>query len=249
MGKKINPHNDAYARRFILMSLGAVGIFVIFLFIVIPLLFNAGGGATDVKKDIYLKNSDASNDPLLTTVPQLADIIAGPIISAADPLFGPPAAPVTITVYTDFTCWYCGQTVALAQRAQAEFSGLVRLAHKDYPNPNKAYASYQAAIAGRCAQEQDKFWEMSERLYENYDALSPDTFTALAKNLGLDITSFNQCRAGGSANSVVRKIDDNIAEANALGIAGVPLIYVNSRELPAEITYEELKAAVERELY
>ena len=55
MRKKITPHDDAYARRFILMSLGAVGIFVIFLFIVIPLLFNADGGATDVKKDIYLK--------------------------------------------------------------------------------------------------------------------------------------------------------------------------------------------------
>ncbi|OGF28616.1 hypothetical protein A2477_00815 [Candidatus Falkowbacteria bacterium RIFOXYC2_FULL_47_12] len=248
MTRKRITANTAYTRTFIILSLGAFLLFAVFLFVVIPLLFGTRAKQQTAAPNMYLKNTDAGADPLLTAVPQLKDIIAGPVLSAPDPAFGPADAPVSITVYTNFSCWYCGQTVALAQKVQAEFPERVRVLHKDFPNANKAYASYQAAIAGRCAQAQNKFWDVSARLYENYNELSKDTFLTIAKNAGLNVTQFENCLDAKTTPPVVPAIDDDIAEANALGIVGVPLVYVNNRELPAELTSEELKAAVEREL-
>jgi len=245
--KKITA-DSAFTHTFILFSGGAFLLFVIFLFIIIPILFSTNAKQETASADMYLKNTDVSADPLLTAVPRLKDIIAGPILSAPDPALGPMDAPVAITIYTDFSCWYCGQAIVLAQKLQTEFPKEVRVMHKDFPNPNKAYASYQAAIAGRCAQAQNKFWDVSERLYENYNKLNKNTFLTIAKNAGLNVTQFENCLNDQVTPPVITSINDNIAEANALGIVGVPLVYVNSRELPAEITYEELKAAVEREL-
>jgi protein-disulfide isomerase len=246
IGRKTAGTN--FTRTFILLSFGAFLLLAVFLFIVIPRLFDMRTTQKTADANMYLKNTDAADDPLLTAVPKLKDIIAGPILSASDPALGPTDAPVTITIYTDFSCWYCGQTIALAQKLLAEFPKEVRLMHKDFPNANKAYASYQAAIAGRCAQAQDTFWDVSEQLYKNYNQLDKNKFITIAKEAGLNATQFENCLNGKATTPVITSIDDDIAEANALGIVGVPLVYVNNHELPAEVTYEELKAAVEREL-
>lgn len=238
--------HGSFQITFISLSLISLLLFVIFLFIVYPLTF--GASKNDQRTDagsFYFNKNFNDIDPLLTAVPTLDKMITGPIITGLDPSMGASDAPVNIVVYTDFTCWYCGQTVADARAVREQFPDKVKLTHKDFPAADKQYKSYQAAVAGRCAQAQNKFWEMSNLLYQNYNNLSQVLFNSLARELKLNQPQFEQCLTNGAAAAL---IDDNIKEANALRINGIPTVYVNKQEIMGKVTHEELKQAVEEEL-
>lgn len=184
-------------------------------------------------------------DPMMTAIPQLNDLLAGPLRSQADPSAGPDDAPVTLTIFSDVTCWYCGETVRAALAIQRANPETVRVVHKDFPAANKSYASYQGAIAARCAQQQGLFWELADKLYEHYDQITDERITALADDLPqLDRAKFKECRAGRIAEPVTALIDDNITEADALELPGVPAVYVNDKALFGQADAEELEAAV-----
>ena len=233
--------------KFIFFSLSSLALFIILFFIICPLVFGnknqtAGSAANDT---FYLNQNYQENDPLLTAVPDLDKMITGPIITELDPNFGSKNAAVNITVYTDFTCRYCGETIAKAIKLQTKFPEKIQVIHKDFPSADKTFKSYQAALAGRCAQAQGKFWEMSDLLYQNYNNLSHVLFNSLAKELKLNATQFKQCLADKTTADL---IDDDIKEANALRISGVPTVYVNEQEMMGEISYEELEKTTEEEL-
>ena len=237
---------DAFQTTFISLSLMLLFLFVVFLFIVYPSTFGMRGKNDKQagESTFYLNKNYNATDPLLTPVPTLDKIITGPIITGADPAAGPSNAKINITVYTDFTCRYCGQTIANALQAQKQLPDKVRVIHKDFPSADKTFKSYQAAVASRCAQAQNKFWEMSELLYQNYNDLSQVLFNSLAKELKLNQTQFKQCLE----TKTSALVDDNIKEANALQISGVPTVYINGQEMMGEVSYEELEKAVEEEL-
>ncbi|PIT93432.1 hypothetical protein COU00_04415 [Candidatus Falkowbacteria bacterium CG10_big_fil_rev_8_21_14_0_10_43_11] len=234
--------NNTFQIKFISLSLVLFLLFVIFFFIVYPSTFGAGekNNKPAGEETFYFNQNYNAADPLLTPVPTLDKIITGPIITGADPAAGLSDAKINITVYTDFTCRYCGQTVANALQAQKQFPDKVRVIHKDFPNADKTFKSYQAAVAGRCAQAQGKFWEISDLLYQNYNNLSQTLFNSLAKKLKLNQAQFEQClKTNASA-----LVDDNIKEANALQISGVPTVYINEQEMMGEISYEEMKKII-----
>ena len=238
---------DSFQIKFIFLSLILLLLFIIFFFFVFPITFGNNKQISSRVSDgtFYFNKNYNATDPLLTPVPTLDKIITGPIITDADPYFGPKDAKINIIVYTDFTCWYCGQTVANALKTQKKFPDKVRVVHKDFPRADKTFKSYQAAIAGRCAQTQNKFWEMSGLLYKNYNNLSQTLFGSLAKELKLNETQFKQCLENKTTSALV---DDNIKEANALRISGVPTVYINSQEMMGQVSFEELKKAIEEEL-
>jgi len=55
----------------------------------------------------YLKEDYQSPDPLITKVPNLDDLLIGPIISDQDPSIGNNESEVVIVQYSDFECSYC----------------------------------------------------------------------------------------------------------------------------------------------
>ena len=126
-----------------------------------------------------------------------------------------------------------------------DFEGQVSLIWKDYPENNQESVSWQAAIAARCAGEQNAYWLFHDLLYQNNDNLGQDVFIALARGLNLNLNIFKDCLLSERTAYLVK---DNIIEANALGIKGIPFLYINDREVMGEVTYGELKEMVELEL-
>src|SRR5215475_1659504 len=82
------------------------------------------------------------------------------------PSLGPPDAPVTIVEFGDFQCPFCAQGARALRELQATQPGRIRWVFKHFPigrtHPDAPLA-HEAAIA---AQEQGKFWEMHERLFQ-----------------------------------------------------------------------------------
>lgn len=184
------------------------------------------------------------NDPLLTKKPGLKDLIKAPLITADDPSVGADRPAVNLVIFSDFTCRFCADQEKILKSVLSLYPDKVRLIRKDYPEGDAASASWQAALAGRCAAGQDRFWQMDELLYQARD-WSADGLQKLARAGGLDPASFKNCL---EEKIYQKAIEDNITEANTLDISGVPFIFVNNREFLGEASFEELKAAVEKEL-
>ncbi len=179
-------------------------------------------------------------DPLITKVPKFEDTITQPIWQSTDPHLGASNTPVTIVIYTDYECQYCGSLEEISQKMVKKFKGKVSLMHKDFPDPNQCSASYQAAVAARCAQEQNQFWSFSQALYQK-DVLATSTFLQIAKNLGLDLNQFKACL---KSQRLKNLIEDNIFEANALGISGVPYLFINNKEFMGQMSEKELETTI-----
>jgi protein-disulfide isomerase len=82
---------------------------------------------------------------------------------------GDPNAKITIVEYSDFECPYCGKFYQQSYKDIVEKyvkTGKAKVVFKDFPLSQLHPNAQKAAEAARCAQEQNKFWEMHDKLFE-----------------------------------------------------------------------------------
>lgn len=90
--------------------------------------------------------------------------------------------------------------------------------------------AFKASEATHCAEDQGKFWEMHDRLFENQRALEP--WSGHAEAVGLDVAVFDECMSSEKHAGAVRK---DMAEAQKAGATGTPS-FVLAETDPADPT-------------
>ena len=85
----------------------------------------------------------------------------------------------------------------------------------------------KAAEATHCAGDQNKYWEMHERLFANQQELARPALSKHAEALGLDVKAFDQCVDSGKFTARIRK---DIGEAQKLQINGTPTFVVGAAD-------------------
>ena len=103
-----------------------------------------------------------------------------------------------------------------------------------------------AAVAALAANEQGKFWEYHDKLFENYKSLSHKKFQEIAQELGLDMKRFNTDLSNPKLRQAVSKdMDDAVKN----GIRSTPTILVNNRSLRNNYrNFSGMKKVIEKEL-
>ncbi len=143
---------------------------------------------------------------------------------------GQTTAPVTIVEFSDFQCPYCARlyTQGFASvKSNYVSTGKVKVYFRDYPLPFHPNA-LPAAMASRCANDQGKFWEMHNMLFENQAAWSAlgsskPTFEGYAVSLGMNNATFSNCLET-NAHSADITLDQ--AEAQNFGVEGTPASFI-----------------------
>jgi protein-disulfide isomerase len=164
---------------------------------------------------------------------------------AGEPFKGSEKAPVTIVKFEDFHCPFCKQVQPTFNKLLSQYNGKVRLVHKDLPLESLHPQARQAAEAARCAYEQGKFWEYHDKLYANSPKASADDLKSYAKEVDLDVDSFDRCFASGKYKAVVQK---DLKEGAQLGLTGTPTIFINGREISGNQPLEAFEAIIDEEL-
>ena len=95
----------------------------------------------------------------------------------------------------------------------------------DLPLESIHKLAFKAAQASNCAGEQDKYWEMHDRLFANQAALEP--WTPHAEAIGLDVAKFEPCLASGKFDQEIRRA---MAEAQKAGVTGTPGFMIGRTE-------------------
>ncbi len=123
--------------------------------------------------------------------------------------------------------------------------GMLRLEWHDFPYLGQE--SRRAAVAARVAQEQGKFWEYHDILFqnqkgENSGAFSDENLVAFAEEAGLDIEQFEEALASGKYEEVV---EEDFREAQNAGIQGTPSFTINGQPLVGAQPVETFARAIE----
>ncbi len=187
----------------------------------------------------------------------LALAAAGPTAAAApapgplkvelrpdDPSIGSPSAPVTIVLFSDFQCPYCGRLEPTLRQVEQAYGDKVRIVWKHKPLPFHPNA-LPAALAAEAAREQGKFWQMHDRMFAAQQELSPAAYDRWAGELGLDLRRFDAAIAAGRGKG---RIEADEAQAARLGVDGTPTMIVNGELLVGAVPFETVKGVVDRKL-
>jgi protein-disulfide isomerase len=161
-------------------------------------------------------------------------------VTAADSAFpgyvlGSATAPVEVLEFADFQCPHCGEFANVqfpTIREQLINTGQLRWRFRDFPL-NFPW-SRVSALAGQCAGEQGKFWEMEDVLFQRQSGWGTSSrnptaaFRDLARSIGVDLDKYNACM---DSQRYAGRIEASHREGVARGVTGTPTFFVNGREL------------------
>jgi protein-disulfide isomerase len=170
--------------------------------------------------------SDMTKDPLAETRAQIQMNDA--------PSVGDKNAPVTLVEYSDFECPVCKKLHDVLRGVLPNYAGKVRVVFKDFPLEQLHPWARTAAIAGRCAYQQDPtaFWKMYDLIYDNQEITSAaNAWTKLsdyAAQSGLNPETFKACMASPEPGAA---IDASRANGQLLEVNSTPTVFVNGRRM------------------
>jgi protein-disulfide isomerase len=158
---------------------------------------------------------------------------------------GPKNAPITVLIFSDFQCPFCGRAEPTLKQLDADYPGKIRFVWKNkiLPMHPKAPLAHNAALA---AGEQGKFWEMHDKIFTNQQALDRDTLLKYAKELGLNIDKFT--KAMDDPNRYKDFIATEDKQAEDAGIRGTPTFLINGKMVRGAQPVENFKKVIDEEL-
>lgn len=153
----------------------------------------------------------------------------------ADPGIGPENASVVVTSYEDFQCPACAAAAPVVKGILEEYGDKIRYEYNDFPLPQHQYGT-TAAIAGECAFEQGKFFELHDILYDRQEAWTTlgsaedveQQLRTYAGEVGLDTAAFESCV---TRQDIADRVNEDIAEARSLRVNSTPSFFVNGKRV------------------
>lgn len=197
----------------------------------------------DAQKNSFFKSLRARAK--ITTYLKPPPVYRANVSFTGAPIRGAEKAPVTIVKFEDFQCPFCKSAQPTFKELLKKYDGKVRVVHKDLPLEAIHPLALQSAEAARCAGEQGKFWEYHDKLYSYSPKLSAEELTSYAKEVGLNVESFDQCFTSGKYRAAVQK---DLNDGAQLGLTGTPTFFINGREISGAQPLEAFSAIIDEEL-
>ncbi len=146
------------------------------------------------------------------------------------PILGDPSAPITIVEFGDYQCHQCYNW----------FHNTKPAIHRDYIETGKANLVFVdlaflgrdspvAAQASYCAEDQGKYWEYHDMLYNAQESkidngwANSERLKAFAFSLGLDMELFESCLDSGKYS---KRVQYNSQQAREHGVKGTPGFFI-----------------------
>lgn len=160
------------------------------------------------------------------------------------PVQGPPTAPVTIVVASEFQCPYCARVGPTLQDLVRRHPGQIRLVFGHFPLGFHESA-LPAAQAAQAAHRQGQFWAFHDALFADQRALGETRYTEIAAQLGLNAAQFARDRADPRLKEQIARQQTALAAA---GVTGTPACFFNGKKLsgaqPIEAFEREFASAL-----
>jgi protein-disulfide isomerase len=171
---------------------------------------------------------------------------------------GTTSAPVTLIDFSDLQCHLCDRFVKATEPIiNSTYVQTGKVAFVFLHLPNRGFDSFPAALAAQCTNDQGKFWQYHNLLYDNQGPIdsgwaSKDNLKKFASQItGLDMQKFNSCFDSQKNNPIV---ENNVALAHSLGFTQTPSFIIvkndgsNPQKLEGPQPFPEFKFLLDKEL-
>ncbi|MEO8479990.1 MAG: thioredoxin domain-containing protein [Gemmatimonadota bacterium] len=169
----------------------------------------------------------------------------GYVIGSAD-------APVEITEYADLQCPQCASFDQVQWpdiKTRLIDTGKLRFRYRDFPLDNIHPETRIAMHAAACANDQDRFWQMKDRIYAGQNdwafkgtGAAYDVMRTIATSVGLNADAFQTCMTGGTHAA---RIEASLAESVRLGVGQTPTFLIEGRLYPGLIGSDQMAHIVD----
>ena len=165
---------------------------------------------------------------------------------------GNPNAPVKVLEFGDFECPQCGRFSTLTEpdlRKRLVEPGMVYFTYYDFPIKEIHKNTEAASNAAACADEQGKFWQMHDRLFDTQDQWNGEAtdnpgavFSRYAGELGLNTPQWQACY---DTRKYQKRINGNLAEGLRHNVNATPSFIIGNKLYAGGMGYDEMKAIVD----
>src|SRR5690242_19388040 len=192
----------------------------------VPIVTVAGVAVAVLVIVVAMTQQTAGSPPAVRQPSTVDTAIVTPSNAVPDSLGGGPtlgrsAAPVTLEIWSDYQCPYCGELARSYLPSLVDdfvAPGSVRILAQDiaFLDRGASTESTDAAAAAACAGDQGRFWAFHDLLMwnqagENAGAFADARLQAMAARAGLDLATWNACRA---APATARNVAARTARAS-----------------------------------
>ncbi|MBI4591863.1 DsbA family protein [Candidatus Uhrbacteria bacterium] len=193
--------------------------------------------------------TDPTSLSFLSAYSVTAALAAQPVVdgmvdltSADDPSLGSSSAPVVIVEFAEFGCPYSQESSFVVRELALAYPNDVHFIYRDFPLTDLHPIAQKAAEAGECAQDQGKFWEYHDKLYQNQSSLTEDRLVEFAAELNMNVYQFESCL---DSNRYADEVLEDYQAGVGAGVRGTPTFFVNGNRIPGAIPKEILSALIE----
>ena len=169
------------------------------------------------------------------------------LVRQHSPIFGNPAAKVTIVEFLDPSCETCRAFYPIVKRMVNASFGQVRLVVRYAPLHQGSDTAVKILEAAR---QQGEYWEALERAmatqpqWAAHDRPQPEMLWDFIGDIGLDMM---KAKADAKGPAIEQSLRQDVADMQALKVDRTPGFFVNGTPL-REFGEAQLKALVEQEL-
>lgn len=203
----------------------------------------------------------ADEQPAITQKNEPSSTTTQVAVQDSDLIIGSKTAPATITEYGDFKCPSCGQFHQEAgKQLRASYIKENKLKIVFRPMAVIGPDSERSAVGAYCAQNQGKFTEYHDAVYnymwDNYykardfsaeyqDILTSKLLSSIAQEVGIVPATFESCL---NETSKAEKVAINQKTAQQIGVRGTPTFSVNNQLVVGPQPYNVFKSLVDIQL-
>lgn len=148
--------------------------------------------------------------------------------------------------FLDFECEACAAAYPLVEELRTEYQDEVTFVHRYFPLPGHPN-SMTAAIAAEAAAQQNAYEAMYQQLFETQSEWGHNAedqsaeFRGYAEELDLDMEAYDEAVADPTTQE---RIEADIADGEALGVAGTPTFFLDGEPLPVD-SEEQFRAELD----
>lgn len=147
---------------------------------------------------------------------------------------------VEIVEFADYSCVYCRLMEPEIEQTLTNKNLNVRLVWRDLPIANENPDGLIAALAGRCAAKQNRFWELHDAMFLS-PRLDLASILKLAGGLQMDQSTFGRCLQLAQPMTEIQA-DIDLAKKN--NITGSPTLFVGDQLVDGFISGADLNALI-----
>jgi len=168
-----------------------------------------------------------------------------PVSDRRDHIRGNPRGEVTLVEYGDFQCPHCGRAHPIITQLLERMGDDIRFVFRHFPLTQMHPDAQLAAESAESAATQGKFWEMHDALYENQEALDPQSLSSYAADLDLNLPQFQLELA---EHKHLPRVREDFSSGIRSGVNGTPTFFINGRRHDGAWDLDSLAAAIEEEM-